>query len=66
MRPQNSSENARVVKDLMGGLALRGLDLNISKLWVKDGSKALRSGIEHPTGGIVTPAAFIDIVDDCF
>ena len=45
-----SSENAKVVKDLLGGLALRGLDLNISRLWVIDGSKALRSGIEQLCG----------------
>ena len=45
-----SSENAKVVKDLLGGLAQRGFDLNISRLWVIDGSKALRSGIEQMCG----------------
>ena len=45
-----SSENAKVVKDLLSGLALRGLDLNVSRLWVIDGSKALRSGIEQLCG----------------
>jgi len=45
-----SSENAKVVKDLFSALALRGLDLNIPRLWVIDGSKALRSGIEQLCG----------------
>jgi transposase-like protein len=45
-----SSENANVVKDLSSGLALRGLDLNVPRLWVIDGSKALRSGIEQSCG----------------
>ena len=45
-----SSENAKVVKDLLGGLAQRGFDLNIPRLWVIDGSKALRSGIEQMCG----------------
>ena len=45
-----SSENAKVVKDLLSGLALRGLDLNMPRLWVIDGSKALRSGIEQLCG----------------
>ena len=45
-----SSENAKVVKDLLSGLALRGLDLNVPRLWVIDGSKALRSGIEQLCG----------------
>ena len=45
-----SSENAKVVKDLLSGLALRGLDLNAPMLWVIDGSKALRSGIEQLCG----------------
>jgi transposase-like protein len=42
-----SSENAKVVKDLLGSLALRGVDMNVARLWVIDGSKALRSGIEQ-------------------
>lgn len=45
-----SSENAKVVKDLLGGLAQRGIDLNIPRLWVIDGSKALRSGIDQLCG----------------
>jgi transposase-like protein len=45
-----SSENAKVVKDLLSGLAQRGIDLNVQRLWVIDGSKALRSGIEQLCG----------------
>ena len=45
-----SSENAKVVKDLLGSLAERGIDLNIARLWVIDGSKALRSAIEQRCG----------------
>jgi putative transposase len=45
-----SSENAKVVKDLLSGLAQRGIDLNVPRLWVVDGSKALRSGIEQLCG----------------
>ena len=45
-----SSENAKVVKDLLSGLAQRGIDLNMPRLWVIDGSKALRSGIEQLCG----------------
>lgn len=45
-----SSENAKVVKDLLATLAERGVDLNESRLWVIDGSKALRSAIEQRCG----------------
>ena len=45
-----SSENAKVVKDLLGSLAQRGVDMNLPRLWVIDGSKALRSGIEQFCG----------------
>ena len=45
-----SSENAKVVKDLLGSLAERGVDLNVPRLWVIDGSKALRSGIDQLCG----------------
>ena len=45
-----SSENAKVVKDLLGSLAQRGVDMNLPRLWVIDGSKALRSGIEQVCG----------------
>jgi putative transposase len=45
-----SSENAKVVKDLLGTLADRGVDLNVARLWVIDGSKALRCAIEQRCG----------------
>ncbi len=45
-----SSENAKVVKDLLGGLAERGVDMNVARLWVIDGSKALRSAIDQVCG----------------
>ena len=46
-----SSENAKVVKDLLASLRDRGVDLNLPRLWVIDGSKALRSAIEQLCGG---------------
>ena len=45
-----SSENAKVVKDLLATLTDRGVDLNQPRLWVIDGSKALRSAIEQRCG----------------
>ena len=45
-----SSENARVVKDLLNTLEERGVDMNIPRLWVIDGSKALRSAITQSCG----------------
>ena len=45
-----SSENAKVVKDLLASLAERGVDMNLARLWVIDGSKALRSAIEQVCG----------------
>jgi transposase-like protein len=45
-----SSENAKVVKDLLGSLAERGVDLNLPRLWVIDGSKALRSALDQLCG----------------
>ena len=45
-----SSENAKVVKDLLASLADRGVDLNLPRLWVIDGSKALRAAIEQKCG----------------
>ena len=45
-----SSENAKVVKDLLGSLAERAVDLNLARLWVIDGSKALRSAINQLCG----------------
>jgi transposase-like protein len=45
-----SSENAPVVKDLLGGLVARGLDPQLKYLFVIDGSKALRSAIDELFG----------------
>jgi transposase-like protein len=45
-----SSENARVVKDLLQSLRDRGVDMNEPRLWVIDGAKALRSAIEQFCG----------------
>jgi transposase-like protein len=45
-----SSENARVVKDLLHSLSDRGVDLNAPRLWVIDGSKALRSALQQCCG----------------
>ena len=45
-----SSENARVAKDLLASLGERGVDLNVPRLWVIDGSKALRSAIDQLCG----------------
>lgn len=45
-----SSENAAVVKDLLGSLVARGIDAAKPRLFVIDGSKALRSGIREIYG----------------
>ena len=45
-----ASENAQVVKDLLRGLIDRGLDASLSYLFVIDGGKALRSGIDEMFG----------------
>jgi transposase-like protein len=45
-----SSENAAVVKDLLRSLLARGLATDVAYLFVIDGSKALRSGIEEVFG----------------
>lgn len=45
-----SSENAKVVKDLLASLTDRGVDLNLPRLWVIDGSKALRAALEQKCG----------------
>lgn len=45
-----SSENARVAKDLLGSLIERGIDPSQSYLFVIDGAKALRAGIEEVFG----------------
>ena len=45
-----ASENAAVVKDLLGGLIERGLNAEASYLFVIDGSKALRAAIDAVFG----------------
>jgi transposase-like protein len=45
-----SSENARVVKDLLTHLSDHGVDMNVPRLWIIDGSKALASAIEALCG----------------
>ena len=47
---QGSSENARVAKDLLIGLVERGLRPEAERLFVIDGSKALRSAIGEVFG----------------
>lgn len=47
---QGWSENARVAKDLLGDLIERGLSPELTRLFVIDGSKALRSAIEELFG----------------
>lgn len=45
-----SSENKRVAKDLLTHLVEHGLDPDVSRLYVIDGSKALRAAIEEVFG----------------
>ncbi len=47
---RGSSENARVVKDLLDSLVERGIDASVQRLFVIDGSKAIRSAIEQVYG----------------
>ena len=42
---RGSSENARVVKDLLDSLVRRGIDARRQRLFIIDGSKAIRSAI---------------------
>ena len=48
---QGSSENAQVAKDLLSSLIGRGIGPDQVRLFVIDGSKALRSAIEELFGG---------------
>ena len=48
---RGSSENAGVVKDLLNSLVARGIDASVQRLFVIDGSKAIRSAIEQVYGG---------------
>jgi len=45
-----SSENTRVVKDLLSSLLARGLDVQLRYLFVIDGAKALRAAIDEVFG----------------
>jgi len=47
---QGSSENAQVAKDLLAGLLARGIGADRVRLFVIDGSKALRAAIEELFG----------------
>ena len=47
---QGATENAEVVKALLGDLQDRGLDFNVPRLYVLDGAKALRRGVERYAG----------------
>ena len=47
---RGSSENAGVVKDLLHSLVKRGIDASVQRLFVIDGSKAIRSAIEQVYG----------------
>ena len=47
---RGSSENAGVVKDLLQSLLKRGIDASVKRLFVIDGSKAIRSAIEQVYG----------------
>lgn len=47
---RGSSENAGVVKDLLQSLVKRGIDASVQRLFVIDGSKAIRSAIAQVYG----------------
>jgi len=47
---RGSSENTAVVKDLLNSLVERGVDASTQRLFVIDGSKAMRSAIEQVYG----------------
>jgi transposase-like protein len=47
---RGSSENAGVVKDLLQNLVKRGIDASVQRLFVIDGSKAIRSAIDQVYG----------------
>lgn len=52
---QGATENSIVVGELLGELAERGVDFNTPRLYVMDGSKAIRRAITNYAG----PAAFL-------
>jgi putative transposase len=47
---RGSSENAAVVKDLLNSIVARGVEASVKRLFVIDGSKAMRSAIEQVYG----------------
>ena len=52
---QGASENATLIKQLLADLQSRGLDFQIPRLYILDGSKALQTAVKHYVG----PAAII-------
>jgi len=48
---EGATENATIVKDLLEDMVVRGLDPNRKRLFVIDGSKALRNAIDAAFGG---------------
>jgi transposase-like protein len=52
---QGATENATVVGELLGELSERGVDFNAPRLYIVDGSKAIRRAIRNYSG----PAAFL-------
>jgi len=47
---QGATENATVVGDLLSDLQARGLDFSVPRLYVLDGSKALRAAVDRHAG----------------
>jgi transposase-like protein len=47
---QGATENAEVVRSLLADLQERGVDFNVPRLYVLDGSKALRKAVEQVAG----------------
>jgi hypothetical protein len=59
---RGSSENAGVVKDLLQSLVMRGIDASAQRLFVIDGSKAIRSAIEQARPTAKSCALVLDAV----
>jgi len=47
---QGATENATVVKQLLADLGDRGMDMEVPRLYVLDGGKALFAGVRHAAG----------------
>ena len=47
---EGATENATVVGDLLSDLQSRGLDFSVPRLYVLDGSKALRAAVDRHAG----------------